>query len=68
MRGNRGREAQETTDIAALFAEKDGASTIEATGFLLANAFRIGCDAEPGQDRPSAGGKAFKKGGRLCAC
>ena len=34
---------KKSSDIAALFAEKDGAlDDLEAAGFLLANAFRIG--------------------------
>ena len=55
-------------DIAALFAEKDGAlDDLEAAGFLLANAFRINSTQKPDKILQVQKFKAFKKDADACA-
>ena len=55
-------------DIAALFAEKDGAlDDLEAAGFLLANAFRINSTQNPDKIVQVQKFKAFKKDADACA-
>ena len=55
-------------DIAALFAEKDGAfDDLEAAGFLLANAFRINSTQNPDKILQVQKFKAFKKDADNCA-
>ncbi len=57
-----------STDIAALFAEKDGAlDDLEAAGFLLANAFRINSTQNPDKIVQVQKFKAFKKDADACA-
>ena len=53
---------KKSTDLAALFAEKDGAlDDLEAAGFLLANAFRINSTQNPDKIVQVQKFKAFKK-------
>jgi hypothetical protein len=57
-----------SADIAALFAEKDGAlDDLEAAGFLLANAFRINSTQNPDKIVQVQKFKAFKKDADACA-
>ena len=59
---------KKSTDIAALFAEKDGAlDDLEAAGFLLANAFRINSTQNPDKILQVQKFKAFKKDADACA-
>ncbi|CAH0371328.1 unnamed protein product [Pelagomonas calceolata] len=59
---------KKSTDIAALFAEKDGAlDDLEAAGFLLANAFRINSTQNPDKIVQVQKFKAFKKDADACA-
>ena len=59
---------KKSTDLAALFAEKDGAlDDLEAAGFLLANAFRINSTQNPDKIVQVQKFKAFKKDADACA-
>ena len=59
---------KKSSDIAALFAEKDGAlDDLEAAGFLLANAFRINSTQNPDKIVQVQKFKAFKKDADACA-
>jgi len=59
---------KKSKDIAALFAEKDGAlDDLEAAGFLLANAFRINSTQNPDKILQVQKFKAFKKDADACA-
>lgn len=57
-----------SSDLGALFAEKDGAlDDLEAAGFLLANAFRINSTQNPDKIVQVQKFKAFKKDADACA-
>ena len=68
-RGLAGAKAyKSSSDLGALFAEKDGAlDDLEAAGFLLANAFRINSTQNPDKIVQVQKFKAFKKDADACA-